>query len=108
MQISSSLIPHWSSLMIHGAIAIVFGLCGWFAPEASLAILMFIFAAYFFVDGAIRTWLAIASKNENPLWWMLLVGGLILEVIPELHLSHLSSKMGQKIFTLRREILFIE
>ena len=77
MQISSSLIPHWSSLMIHGAIAIIFGLCGWFAPEASLAILMFIFAAYFFVDGAIRTWLAIASKNENPLWWMLLVGGLI-------------------------------
>ena len=59
------------------AIAIIFGLCGWFAPEASLAILMFIFAAYFFVDGAIRTWLAIASKNENPLWWMLLVGGLI-------------------------------
>lgn len=77
MHISNSLIPHWSSLFIHGVIAIIFGLCGWLAPEASLAVLMFIFAAYFFVDGAIRAWLAFASKKDNPLWWMLLIGGLI-------------------------------
>ncbi len=77
MQISSSLIPHWSSLLIHGVIAIIFGVCGWLAPQVSLAVLMFIFAAYFLVDGAFRTWLAIASRKDNSLWWMLLLGGLV-------------------------------
>ncbi|WP_404340709.1 HdeD family acid-resistance protein [Pseudoalteromonas mariniglutinosa] len=75
MQITSSLVPHWSSLMLRGILAIVFGLLGWFAPQASLTVILFILACYFFIDGSLRIWLAFVSKKDNPLWWLLVLGG---------------------------------
>lgn len=77
MNLTNSLTKNWLVLLIRGVIAIIFGLVTWFAPQASLQIMLLIFAGYFFFDGALRCWVAISSKESNPLWWLLLLGGVL-------------------------------
>lgn len=77
MDLTHSLTKNWLVLFIRGIIAIAFGLVTWFAPQASLQIMLLVFAGYFFIDGVLRTWVAISSKESNPLWWLLLIGGVL-------------------------------
>lgn len=64
-------------LFIRGLIATFLGVITWFAPEASLNILLLIFAGYFLFDGLLRTWVAWNSKQHNPYWRWLLIGGVL-------------------------------
>ncbi|MGO2366791.1 MAG: HdeD family acid-resistance protein [Pseudoalteromonas sp.] len=77
MDLTNSLTKSWRVLLMRGLIAIIFGLVTWFAPRASLQVILLIFAGYFFFDGLLRVWVAISSKSNNPLWWLLLVGGIL-------------------------------
>lgn len=77
MQLASSLTKHWLLLFIRGLIAAILGLATWFSPQASLQIILLVFAGYFFIDGTLRIWIAVSSKHNNPLWWLLLTGGLL-------------------------------
>ena len=77
MNLTNTLTKNWSVLLLRGVIAILFGLITWFAPEASLQVMLLVFAGYFLFDGILRVWVAIASKKSNPFWVLLLVGGLL-------------------------------
>lgn len=72
MDLTSTLSKNWSVLFIRGLIAIIFGVITWFAPSASLSIMLLFFAGYFLFDGMLRTWVAWNSKQHNPYWrWLL-------------------------------------
>ncbi|WP_372759794.1 HdeD family acid-resistance protein [Pseudoalteromonas sp.] len=77
MNLTSTLSKNWSLLLVRGILAVLFGVITWFAPEASLQLILLIFAGYFLVDGILRVWVAINSKNVNPFWGLLLVAGLL-------------------------------
>ena len=77
MDLTSTLSKNWSVLFIRGLIAIIFGVITWFAPSASLSIMLLFFAGYFLFDGILRVWVAWNSKQNNPYWRWLLVGGVL-------------------------------
>lgn len=77
MSLTNTLSKNWSMLFIRGLIATVLGVITWFAPEASLNILLLFFAGYFLFDGLLRTWVAWSSKQHNPYWRWLLIGGVL-------------------------------
>ena len=77
MDLTSTLSRNWSVLFIRGLIAIIFGVITWFAPSASLSIMLLFFAGYFLFDGILRVWVAWNSKQNNPYWRWLLIGGVL-------------------------------
>ncbi len=77
MNLTNTLTKNWSLLLLRGVIAMLFGLITWFAPEASLQVMLLVFAGYFLFDGILRVWVAITSKKSNPFWMLLLIGGLL-------------------------------
>lgn len=77
MNLTATLSKNWSVLFIRGLIAIILGIFTWLAPEASLNIMLLFFAGYFLFDGILRTWVAWNSKQHNPYWRWLLVGGIL-------------------------------
>lgn len=77
MDLTTTLSKNWSVLFIRGLIAIILGVLTWLAPEASLSIMLLFFAGYFLFDGILRTWVAWNSKQHNPYWRWLLVGGVL-------------------------------
>ncbi|BDF93564.1 MULTISPECIES: HdeD family acid-resistance protein [Pseudoalteromonas] len=77
MDLTATLSKNWSVLFIRGLIAIIFGVITWFAPNASLSIILLFFAGYFLFDGILRVWVAWTSKQNNPYWRWLLIGGVL-------------------------------
>ncbi|MBB1294255.1 MULTISPECIES: HdeD family acid-resistance protein [Pseudoalteromonas] len=77
MDLTTTLSKNWSVLLVRGLIAIIFGVITWFAPNASLSIMLLFFAGYFLFDGMLRTWVAWNSKQHNPYWRWLLAGGVL-------------------------------
>ena len=77
MDLTTTLSKNWSVLFIRGLIAIILGVLTWLAPEASLSIILLFFSGYFLFDGILRTWVAWNSKQHNPYWRWLLVGGVL-------------------------------
>jgi uncharacterized membrane protein HdeD (DUF308 family) len=77
VDLTSTLSKNWSVLFIRGLIAIIFGVITWFAPSASLSIMLLFFAGYFLFDGILRVWVAWNSKQNNPYWRWLFVGGVL-------------------------------
>lgn len=77
MNLTNSLSKNWSVLFVRGLIAIILGVITWFAPEASLSIMLLFCAGYFLFDGILRVWIAWQDKQQNPYWQWLFIGGIL-------------------------------
>ena len=77
MAASITIATNWKIFVIQGVLALIFALLTWFYPEATLGIFIFIFAAFFILDGATRVWLALQQKKQGASWGFTLCAGLL-------------------------------
>jgi len=67
----------WWRLLVRGLVAIAFGVFTWLRPGLSLATLVLVFGIYCTADGVLGIWTAIAGRNDNDYWWVLLLAGIV-------------------------------
>ena len=67
----------WWRLLVRGLVAIAFGVFTWLRPGLSLAALVLVFGIYCTADGILGIWTAIAGRNDNDYWWVLLLTGIV-------------------------------
>jgi len=67
----------WWRLLVRGLVAIAFGVFTWLRPGLSLAALVLVFGIYCTADGVLGIWTAIAGRNDNDYWWVLLLAGIV-------------------------------
>lgn len=68
---------YWWILLLRGIVAVIFGLTAYSWPGLTLAMLVFFFGAYAFVDGVFNVVNAIGGRKEHEHWWWLLLEGAI-------------------------------
>jgi uncharacterized membrane protein HdeD (DUF308 family) len=73
--LANALSKLWWVVLLRGIVAVLFGLTALAMPGVTLALLVWLFAAFAFVDGCFTVFNAIASRQENENWWVLLVEG---------------------------------
>jgi len=66
----------WTSLLLRGVLAIVFGIIALAVPGIALLALIIVFGAYAFLDGILAVIVAIQERRVMPRWGWLLVEGL--------------------------------
>jgi uncharacterized membrane protein HdeD (DUF308 family) len=71
------LAKNWWAIGIRGALAILFGLVALFLPGATMLSLVFVFAAYTFVDGVFGIISSVRAARQNERWGYLLLEGLV-------------------------------
>jgi len=67
----------WWRLLVRGLVAIAFGVFTWLRPGLSLAALVLVSGIYCTADGILGIWTAIAGRNDNDYWWVLLLAGIV-------------------------------
>jgi uncharacterized membrane protein HdeD (DUF308 family) len=67
---------NWWSLVLRGAVAIVFGIITFAWPGITLAALVLLFGAYALIDGVVSLIGIFHGSRENERWWALLLEGL--------------------------------
>lgn len=67
---------YWWVLLVRGLLAVLFGALAYAWPGLTLAVLIYLFAIYAFVDGVFNVAHAISGAKENANWFLLLIGGL--------------------------------
>jgi uncharacterized membrane protein HdeD (DUF308 family) len=67
----------WWTLLLRGAVAILFGVLTFVWPGVTLAALVLLFGAYALVDGIAAIILGIKEYGDRERWWATLVGGII-------------------------------
>jgi uncharacterized membrane protein HdeD (DUF308 family) len=67
----------WWTLLLRGAVAILFGVLTFVWPGVTLAALVLLFGAYALVDGISAIILGIKEYGDRERWWATLVGGII-------------------------------
>lgn len=67
---------NWWLLLLRGVFAIIFGIIALVFPGIALLALIYIFAAYAFLDGILAVIVAISERRSLPRWGWLLVEGL--------------------------------
>jgi len=68
---------YWWVLVLRGAMAILFGVLAFLWPGITLAALVLLVGAYFFVDGIFAIVLAFGGWRERDDRWLLLLEGLL-------------------------------
>jgi len=66
----------WWSLVLRGAVAIIFGILAYLMPGLTLQALVLVFGAYAVVDGAFAIASGIRSDRERGRDWLLVLGGV--------------------------------
>jgi uncharacterized membrane protein HdeD (DUF308 family) len=74
--IAKLLSRYWWVLLVRGVFAIIFGVLAYTWPGITLAVLIYFFAIYAFVDGVFNVVHAISGAKENKNWVLLLIGGI--------------------------------
>ena len=81
----SQIMQHsWTSLLLRGVLAIIFGIIALVAPGIALFALIIVFGAYAFLDGILAIVVAIQERHVLPRWgWLLLEGiaGIALGIV---------------------------
>ena len=77
MSIAKSLPGQWPIFILQGLVAIIFAAIAWLSPQLTINVLIFIFAAFFLLDGGSRVWLALKQKGQNGYWFVTLIAGLL-------------------------------
>jgi uncharacterized membrane protein HdeD (DUF308 family) len=67
----------WWTLLLRGAVAILFGVLTFVWPGVTLAALVLLFGAYALVDGIAAIILGIKEYGNRERWWATLVGGIV-------------------------------
>lgn len=75
--IISVLARNWWALAIRGVLGILFGLIALFLPGATMLSLVWLFAAYAFLDGIFGIASAIRSASREERWGALLLEGIV-------------------------------
>ncbi len=73
LPLAKAMAQSWWVLLLRGLFAIIFGLCAWFLPGVSLAVLIIMFGAFSLADGVLGIWMAISGRQHNNHWWVLLL-----------------------------------
>jgi uncharacterized membrane protein HdeD (DUF308 family) len=67
----------WWALLLRGIAAVLFGVLAFIWPGITLTVLVLLWGAYAFVDGAFAIAAGIKSHGENRRWWVLLLEGIL-------------------------------
>ena len=67
----------WWALLLRGIAAVLFGVLAFVWPGITLTVLVLLWGAYAFVDGAFAIAAGIRSHVENRRWWVLLLEGIL-------------------------------
>lgn len=73
--------PHWKSLAIRGALAIIFGLIALIWPRQTITILLMILGVYMLIDGAIIAFTGLRMIRERRDWWGQSLQGIVGMII---------------------------
>jgi uncharacterized membrane protein HdeD (DUF308 family) len=68
---------NWWMLVLRGALAVVFGIAALVIPGLTLAVLIFLFGAYAFVEGVSSLYMSWMSRHANNRWWLLALEGVV-------------------------------
>lgn len=68
--------PRWSSLLLRGAVSVLFGIAALMRPGITLVALTFLFGAYAFADGVVALIVAV-HRGAQPHRWLLALDGLV-------------------------------
>ncbi len=63
----------WWAVLITGIASVLFGMIALFWPVLTLATLVYLFALFIVVVGAIMLFEALSSIKREPLWWLALI-----------------------------------
>ena len=67
--------PWWLQLL-RGILIIIFALMAFAWPGLTVVLLAIFFGAFVLIDGLIATGVSVMKREENKLWWLMLLGGL--------------------------------
>ena len=67
---------NWWSLVLRGAVAVLFGVVAILWPDITLDALIILFGAFALVDGVFSIAGAMNKAGDVPRWWVLLIQGL--------------------------------
>ncbi len=66
----------WWTFILRGVLAIAFGLLAFFAPGLGIGVLVGLFAAWAFIDGATNLVAGIQSRGDRS-WWLSILEGIV-------------------------------
>jgi uncharacterized membrane protein HdeD (DUF308 family) len=75
--LAGTLSDTWWVILLRGIVAILFGIVTFTQPGLSLATLVLLFGAFAFVDGALKSYIAVTHRKDRDNWGTLLLGGLL-------------------------------
>ncbi|QXD13767.1 DUF308 domain-containing protein [Rhodocaloribacter litoris] len=67
----------WTSLLLRGLLAILFGVLALLWPQLTLHVLVILFGAFALIDGVLGVTAAVRGRRVHPLWWLLLLDGVL-------------------------------
>ena len=73
----SSITRNWWLAALRGGLAIVFGVAAFVWPGLTFEVLVLLFGAYAFVDGAVVLSLGLMAAGDQERWWPLVLGGVV-------------------------------
>jgi uncharacterized membrane protein HdeD (DUF308 family) len=67
----------WWMLALRGALAVAFGVLAVLWPDATLLLLVALFAAWMLLSGAAATYASLKYRRADKAWWLVLLLGLV-------------------------------
>lgn len=67
----------WWTFILRGVLAIAFGLLAFFAPALGIGVLVGLFAAWAFIDGATNLVAGVQSRGRDRSWWLSILEGIV-------------------------------
>jgi uncharacterized membrane protein HdeD (DUF308 family) len=78
----------WITLLMRGALAIVFGVLVLFWPVSTLIALVLLWGGFAAADGVFMLLLSIGVAREGGRWWSFLLGGVVGVVVGVVAIAH--------------------
>jgi uncharacterized membrane protein HdeD (DUF308 family) len=73
----SAITQNWWLVALRGALAVIFGMAAFVWPGLTFEVLVLLFGAYAFVDGAVVLGFGLMAAGEGRRWWPLVLGGVV-------------------------------
>jgi uncharacterized membrane protein HdeD (DUF308 family) len=73
----SAITQNWWLVALRGALAVIFGVAAIVWPGLTFEVLVLLFGAYAFVDGAVVLGFGLMAAGEGRRWWPLVLGGVV-------------------------------
>jgi uncharacterized membrane protein HdeD (DUF308 family) len=67
----------WGALLLEGIVGILAGLCAWLIPGVTLAVLIFLVAAWAIITGVLELAAAVRLRRNIPQEWLLILMGVV-------------------------------